>query len=224
VKSASANAVPSDMHEFHSNEAARTTKNVIDMFEMDAGNAELSHDLQTTFKQNTRDREPPEPAEKRLTLNSPETNVPLHSSRSVDELNVAHDEITGKSGHPSRSRPRSVLAQPDELVFNEEVKTTPTRPSLSRDVGAAASRRLLPAVPSSVYTRSQSAGQSSDDEFSNSQSSHGFRGSSWRTLSQDVNATPSRTATRLRPAASFDSVPKLLVTRRRLYTQYLITV
>ena len=209
MKCASTDDMTSEIHEFQSKEAVAndalidSKTNKVNMWSVDAGKAdrvsELHRDLQTTFRSNTYRQEL---SEECLTLKCHQKNVPLPmSSRSFDELNVGYDEnsIRSNSGHPSQSQPPSLSAQPDD-VFVEDITTTPTR-SLGRHPKlTSTSRRLLPAVPSATYTRSMSPQPS--DVFADSDPP-------WRAWSSATRTT------RLRPAASFESVPRSTLIRRR---------
>lgn len=172
---------------------------------------EICDDLETILAPNTYDLKPHALTEESLTLKSQSrseaASVPL---KSLDDLNTG-DNISSQSYHLPRSHPRSASAQPED-AFAENVVTTPTR-SFSRSLNfPSAPRRLLPDVPSHVHPRSSSVQPA--DEFDDGDEIFSM------SLPRDASLASRR---RLRPAASFDSVPRLMPTRRRflLFTVFL---
>ena len=122
-------------------------------------------------------------------------------SRPVDANAGDDDETSSSSGHPSRYSPGSTSAQPED-VFTD---VTPTR-----SVGAASgvSRRILPSLPA----RRPSSTQPAADVFLDDRTSCS---SSSPTHRQMISASVS-SSRRLRPAGSYDSLPRIPPIRRRL--------
>jgi len=204
--------VTSEIHESNNKEAEtadvfrmRSTQSAVNWSELQANKARLRrdvcHDLETTFKTDTYDQE--SPVDESLTLTCPQKNTSRERSEEVDVTQRSGDELNDESshsGHPSQSQPRSLLAQLDD-VFTEDVIMTPTRSVGRSGNPALMPRRLLPVAPCHIQARSTSAQQS--DVFD-----EGEAGS--RSLPRDASRTR-----RLRPAASLDSVPRVMLVRRR---------
>ena len=174
---------------------------------------EVCSDLGTTLKPAIYEGEPSVPADRSSLVQiaprhrracSPDAAVGpagTQMSRPVDDTNAGDDdETSSSSGHPSRYSPGSTSAQPED-VFTD---VTPTR-----SVGAASgvSRRILPSIPA----RRPSSTQPAADVFLDDRTSCS---SSSPTHRQMISASVS-SSRRLRPAGSYDSLPRIPPIRRR---------
>ena len=175
---------------------------------------EVCNDLGTTLKPAIYEGEPSVPADRSSLLQiaprhrracSPDAAAGpagTQMSRPVDDTNAGDDdETSSSSGHPSRYSPGSTSAQPED-VFTD---VTPTH-----SVGAASgvSRRILPSLPA----RRPSSTQPAADVFLDDRTSCS---SSSPTHRQMISASVS-SSRRLRPAGSYDSLPRIPPIRRRL--------
>ena len=128
----------------------------------------------------------------KLNTSDQERSVLAENSMKCEAANVTLDE-----SHVTRetvdSRRRLMSTQPDDVFTS-----TPTRSNFS-----SLPRRLLPATPTHTTQRSMSPDLLHDDTAS--------------TTPGLATRTP-----KLRPASSFDSVPRLMITRRRSFTVHTV--
>lgn len=94
----------------------------------------VSDDLGTTLTSNAYDQEPSVTAEESsgLTyrLNTVPTSISAGPEDKLEQFNELRSEYGSESGHPSRSYPRSLWAQPEDKnqCTDYAITTTPTRP------------------------------------------------------------------------------------------------
>ena len=136
-----------------------------------------------------------------LNRESPSENVTLKWSPDVTGYAVGEPDYTShnptQSDRTSRSPPRQISPH-----HQDQVTTTPTRPErrhlVSPTLSQGPSRRLLPVTPAQPHARLSSS-KSSDVFYDDDVMGTGF----------------SARTSRLSPAASFESVQRMLPTRRR---------